>query len=1089
MTPKIMTAVAGARLLALSFLFVAPAAALADARYVAAPGAVATPSFRSALAAGSTAIAGAGEQAWFLNAATGRIVRLDEQMEVEESVPLPPALAGRLSQRGNVELHLAPFAEGVWLLDPGAGEIHRFGDGRWQGPFRPGVAFSGGAAHSADELLLNTPEAPRPFALYRSEDGRLRAFGTATEAPHPRLRREYGSWVVGAAPGGWVAAHRFLPLLASFDAQGHERWSKAVRSPTVDRLARSHAEAVTKALPEASECCISVELVHLAESVIVRPGGSILINYSASPLLVEVAPDGGSVREIELAGDGVRSIDRFGFAILGEKVLAAVGGELRAFSLERVARLQGRVVDEAAEAVAGAEVALVTAQGRHSATTDPEGWFWLPRLADAGTVSVRAEGYLPFDRDGSASAILERDIVLEREPEVCLRVLDRETREAVERYEVEVARRLESADAVSTTEGPTHEVESADGTTCFRAPFPPPLLVAVSAPGYARWEERLGALGDVDVELEPEARLELEIHSVDGTPVALADAVLVEPAALERSSWQESFGGRSDRQGSLSFAGVPAGSWALIVRHPDYREKRQELELRPETNRVRVVLSAGSRAVVRVVRAEGAPVSGANVHLVPTGSVAATMQECTTGEDGTCEIAKLDPGRYRLAVEWHPGSLASRAVSIIGEREVFEVEVEGGDDVWGRLTAIEGYGDSTFRVAVRTEAGGRLDAAVDAAGRFLLEGLDSGTWVEVEVSALGGGFEGPWQVLRRVLRVPNASETLEIELPEPLAISGQVTATGRRCAWCRVTFQPMEGSGAVRVATQADGTYRALLAAPGRYDALVEGRGVSAHRDLEIAGSGRYDIAVDDASISGRVVLAGDGEGVESASVVLRRSDGTAVGNTLSAADGGFRFAGLGEDDYRLTVHHLQGVAEGTVSLPAEADRQVTLEIEPAGVVRIRLVDAETGALVVRGAIKLYDLAGRLQFERRFFDAGGEIAIPVAGEGPFVGVVSVHGFGLATLFDLVPDRGPAAVALRRPSTLIVDPSGATEVVALLDPQGRPLALSFGQPPGAIRVGPGPALFSEAPVGTHRLVAGAGQQVVELAPGGRTLVEP
>jgi hypothetical protein len=103
-------------------------------------------------------------------------------------------------------------------------------------------------------------------------------------------------------------------------------------------------------------------------------------------------------------------------------------------------------------------------------------------------------------------------------------------------------------------------------------------------------------------------------------------------------------------------------------------------------------------------------------------------------------------------------------------------------------------------------------------------------------------------------------------------------------------------------------------------------------------------------------------------------------------------------------------------------------------------------------------------------------------------VVSVHGFGLATLFDLVPGRAPAVVALRRPSTLIIEPAGEADVVALLDPQGRPVALSFDRPPGAIRVGPGPVLFSEVPAGTHRLVAGAGQQVVELAPGQRTLVE-
>lgn len=1054
------------------------------------PRPVAAPSWQSVLAPGSTAVSAAGPALWFLDPKLGHLVRLDAELRVRESAPLPAGVIAHWRQQSGTTVHLAPFPGGCWLLEPGRGEARRYSGEEWHGPFRPGLAFSTGAARAEDELLLNTPEEARPFALYRPSDGRLRPFGRAAQAPHPELRSEYGSWVVGASPHGWVAAHRFLPILASFDEEGRQRWSETVRTASVDRLAQSHQREVAKAVAAGSECCISVELVHLAESVLVRDDASVLINYSASPRLAEVSPEGKVVREIVLLGEEVRSLDRFGFAAAGGKIVAAVGGALRVFEPAVRARLQGKVVDERGEPIAGARIALEAPDGMRSSATGADGLFWLPRTAEAVTLNVEATGYLPLELRGFAAEILRHDVVLQREPALCLRVVDGRTGEPVARYRVSIARHLSTASSVSTQEGPELEVEDEEGRTCLSAPFQPPFLLVVTAEGYARWDRRLAAVSEVEVELGPEARLALEVRSEDGAPIAGADAVLADPEVVTRLAWAESFGASSDTAGEVLLSGVTPGPWMLVVRHSDFLEERRLVELEARTNEIRVALSTGSRAEVRVAHTRGQPLPGATVSLEPAASVRSTMQQCVTDDAGRCGVARLERGRYRLAVEWRPGALVSRSVVIDAADQAFEVEVGAGAEVEGRLLGFELYGDARFAVAVRTAEGGVLEAAADATGRFVLDGVEPESWAEVTVRASVEGSAAPWTVLTTAVRFPPPGESLELELPEPVAVSGRVTEGGRPCGRCRIVLRAESAAipSAVRLTTSPDGSYRALLAATGSYLAVVDGSRGPSHRGLDVTGSGRYDIELDDASIRGRVVLAADGSGIDHAAIALRRDDGTSVATTFSGSDGGFAFSGLSDGAYRLSAHHDEGVAARQLSVAPASTEEVTLELEAREALRLRLLDAETGAAVVRGALRLYDARGSLVFERHFSDAGGDVEIPVAGGGPFVAVVRAHGFGLTTLFDLAPEEPRRVVALRQASTLVVAPGAETDAFALLDPQGRPVALSFDRPPGVVVLGDRPLMFPDVAVGSHHLSAGGRRQVVDLVAGRQTMVD-
>ncbi|HEX2162529.1 MAG TPA: carboxypeptidase-like regulatory domain-containing protein, partial [Thermoanaerobaculia bacterium] len=989
---------------------------------------------------------------------------------------------------GGTTLHIVPFAGGAWLLQPDQGEIRLYHEGAWRGPFRPNVRFAAGAELSADELLLNTPEGERPFALYAPEDGGLRPFGEPVAPPHPELRDEYNSWVLGATADGWVAAHRFQPLIAAFGRHGEPRWQKVVNTPAIDRLAHDHAAEIARAVVDPSGCCISARLVHLAERLQVGERGSILINYSASPRLVEVDGQGKVVGVLRLSGEGVRSLDRFGFATAGDEVVAGVAGALRVFQPAESGRLQGRVIDEEGQPIAQATVTLATVRSTSSSATEADGSFWLARTSEAGTLRVEAEGYLPVEIAGHLGEILARDLVLRREPELCLRVVDAESGEPVPRFRVAVDRRVESARSVSTTPGPASEIEEPAGRTCLRAPFPPPLLLTVEAEGRSRWERRLTDTREVLVELGPEARLSLIVRSSEGAPVAEADAFLAKQEVVRRAAWEESFGARADERGELLLDGIPPGPWVLVVRHPDYLEDQRLVDLDAETNELEVALSAGSRALVRVARAGGEPVGGAKVTLAPAASVAATAQECVTDRQGTCSLHELSAGRYVLGVAWRDGAVDSRPVEVVAAQEVFEVELESRA-ISGQLFGMEPYGDVQLAVRLRAGLGGRLDAPVEPGGRFLLEGVEPGSWAELTVRAMDAGGD-PWEVMTTAVRLPREGSSLELELPEPLAIFGQVRQGGRPCAGCVLVLRadPAVTPATVRRTTAADGTYRALLPAAGSYVAEVASGQESSHRELAIAGSGRYDVELESGALGGRVVRAEDGTGVADASVVLRRGDGTVVASRYSTSEGGFHFSGLAAGEYHLSAQGDEGAGERRLHLAAGATEEATVELESREALRLRLVDAQTGAAVVRGALRVYDATNALVFEQPFRGAGGEILVPVAGRGPYSVVVRAYGFGLATLFDLSPGDPPRTAALRRPSTLVVEPGPAAEAFALLDATGRPIALTFELPPGAVSVAGRPLLFEGLAAGPHVAAAGGTARSIDLVAGRQTVVE-
>jgi hypothetical protein len=159
---------------------------------------------------GSTLVSGDTAGAWVLDLAERKLLRLDETLSLRLATPLPKKVIG---DEGSPRLlHLAGFGrEGVWLLDPASKRIWRFAKGAWSDPMTIGVSFTGGAARSPREILLNAPKETRPLVLVDEKGTVTARFGQREPPPFDQFAEEYGNWVMAAGRKTWIAAHRFSP--------------------------------------------------------------------------------------------------------------------------------------------------------------------------------------------------------------------------------------------------------------------------------------------------------------------------------------------------------------------------------------------------------------------------------------------------------------------------------------------------------------------------------------------------------------------------------------------------------------------------------------------------------------------------------------------------------------------------------------------------------------------------------------------------------------------------------------------------------------------------------------------------------------
>lgn len=643
------------------------------------------------------------------------------------------------------------------------------------------------------------------------------------------------------------------------------------------------------------------------------------------PRLVDVGPDG--VFRVEDLPAGVYELEaRTGQLVspreLGVEVLP--GRQVTVdLDLERGVALTG-VVRDAIEGlpIAGARVevsANLMAPAPVRAQTDEQGRFSATGLYPGMyRVSVWAEGHVPIVGRG-CTVPDELELAMQREGVIEGRVVDSGGYPVMD----------------ATIEPDLLRARRRAGAEIQPQPIPPPSVS--SATGV------LGVFhGLENIDFDPSG-------PVVGSRVAPADrsaleltlppeavASSVQPA-LTTTSNASSWPVRSGRDGTFRLTALPAGTYALLARHPDYASARSRpvRVVSGETlSEVEIVLPVAYRLRGRVIDDEGFAVEGV---LVNAQSDAAREGELTfTDGDGSFLFTGLS-GSLTVSASREGFVPVSVIVNLSEEpREELVIEIAAASRVVnGRVFDSDGMPVSGARVQVRSATTGNVitrDTVSAEDGTFRAEGLAAAN-VVVTASAEGMG--------QATLLLEDDEEEVEIELELAGALTIQAIDphTGDGVDGCEVEClaalgqrrrQPCQGSTAV-----FDGLDRGradcVVTAPGRAATDVTVEVEPGSRPEHHSSQVRVELPLS-LTVRGRV-LDEEGEPVIGARISLEpiplyRSGRTPARWVESGALGAFELDGVAVDaESTLYVEHVNSGSTSVVVGPFWANEEPELEV------------------------------------------------------------------------------------------------------------------------------------------------------------------
>jgi protocatechuate 3,4-dioxygenase beta subunit len=331
---------------------------------------------------------------------------------------------------------------------------------------------------------------------------------------------------------------------------------------------------------------------------------------------------------------------RAGFAPMRVPGVAIVRGsgsaDLGVLVLAPGVRVEGRVADAAGRPLSEVEVWWAEADRPPSRTlagtlrprtpaavSDEDGRFAIADLTAGRPVNVllARPGYLPAWVAGVEAPSAEPvRVVLERASGLHGRVED-EAGEPVPGARV----RLRSAGPPPGTVGV--EPRRAENAADLRADRDGAFTFAEIAPGgvtLEAWAEGFLPLEPVELQVPPneevrDVRLILDRGASVSGWIATPGGEPVAGAGIRIGSARS----ESDAEGRYQMSGVPLGLQALVLSHPAYLRKLQEVDVQAGVNRVDLVVEKGTTVSGRVIDEAGSPKLGVTVTLSNRGTLRA----------------------------------------------------------------------------------------------------------------------------------------------------------------------------------------------------------------------------------------------------------------------------------------------------------------------------------------------------------------------------------------------------------------------------------------------------------------------------------
>jgi hypothetical protein len=684
-----------------------------------------------------------------------------------------------------------------------------------------------------------------------------------------------------------------------------------------------------------------------------------------------------------------RSVD--GPADLGQ-IVVEEGGDLSG----RVVRASGTPVEEAGISINDRALRNVRA------TTDADGAFTLRELprgthefivgkADGSRMSKRVE--VP-----SSGVVFELpDVVTVRG-----RVVDAETEKPLRDFLVGIA--------LSQLSAPKEDRHSEDGSFELEAVPVEGLTIAASAAGYAEARKIVGLKEGADPEpIEIALPRGMRVHGVvrdeAGRPVEGVSIILMRTVATATGSMSVGEGNiTTDASGAYSFDSVARGAARFAFSKQGFIRAERNVEVSDREHRLDVELSRGVALRGIVVDDSGAPVSEAEVNGSTAGALRSYASAKSDG-NGRFVLEPLAPGRATVYVQAHGYPRKEVPdVDVTGTPEL-RVVLERGGAIEGRVTGL----DAASMQTVRLDIGGHapFERRVSAAGEFRIDGIKPGPTVVTAYAMMPSGYRTAKPVEAEF--IAGQVTRVEIAFDSGNTVRGVVTLGDAPLASASVTFRPKDtySAGYVSARTDESGRYEAVGLVDGEYRVAVSDMVTRRNFETEheVRGSGRFDIRLDDAKISGRVVEADTRKPLGGASVTAdvagSQSFNPMTSTAITDADGRFVILVGAKAGVTLSAR-MKGYGPTVRQVSEqEAASGVELEMSKASSTRVRVVDGRDGRPLSPN-VSVLDLSGNLLSGEWFRSAPDGVVTLDLHPGQYRLVVGAGGYATRNVRLVVP---------------------------------------------------------------------------------------